>query len=179
MAWHGYPVSKFEKSSGFAGGNFNRGEENPFKANEKEDAEADEVFQGENTGIDFDAYEDIPVSTSGNNCPDPVDSFQDIGLPDGLLKNVTRCKYKKPTPVQRYSIPIGLAKRDLMACAQTGSGKTAAFCFPIIGNILTSGLEPIREARKAYPLALVLSPTRELSTQIYQVFELLVMFLWH
>lgn len=127
------------------------------------------MFHGENTGIDFDAYEDIPVSTSGNNCPDPVDSFQDIGLPDGLLKNVTRCKYTKPTPVQRYSIPIGLAKRDLMACAQTGSGKTAAFCFPVIGNILTSGLEPIREARKAYPLALVLSPTRELSTQIFQV----------
>ena len=54
-----------------------------------------------------------------------------------------------------------------MACAQTGSGKTAAFCFPIIANILTNGLEPIREGRKAFPLALVLSPTRELSTQIF------------
>jgi ATP-dependent RNA helicase DDX3X len=81
-----------------------------------------------------------------------------------LLK---RCKYSKPTPVQRYSIPIGRAGRDLMACAQTGSGKTAAFCFPIIANILTNGLEPIREGRKAFPLALVLSPTRELSTQIF------------
>lgn len=78
-----------------------------------------------------------------------------------------RCKYSKPTPVQRYSIPIGRAGRDLMACAQTGSGKTAAFCFPIIANILTNGLEPIREGRKAFPLALVLSPTRELSTQIF------------
>ena len=144
------------------------GEEDPFKATAKEDAEADTVFAGQNTGIDFDAYEDIPVETSGKDCPAPIDSFEGINFPEGLLKNVRRCKYSKPTPVQRYSIPIGQAGRDLMACAQTGSGKTAAFCFPIIANILTSGLQPIREPRKAYPLALVLSPTRELSTQIFQ-----------
>ena len=126
------------------------------------------MFQGENTGINFDAYEDIPVETSGQNVPPPIDTFEGISLPDGLIKNVRRCKYNKPTPVQRYAIPIGQTGRDLMACAQTGSGKTAAFCFPIIANILTSGLEPIREHRKAFPLALVLSPTRELSTQIFQ-----------
>ncbi len=45
-----------------------------------------------------------------------------------LMANVQRCKYTKPTPVQRYSIPIGLASRDLMACAQTGSGKTGTLC---------------------------------------------------
>ena len=84
------------------------------------------------------------------------------------MANVARCKYSKPTPVQRYSIPIGLAGRDLMACAQTGSGKTAAFCFPIIHNILRSGVQPTGRSRKAFPLALILSPTRELSSQIYE-----------
>lgn len=126
------------------------------------------MFEEENTGIDFDAYEDIPVETSGHDVPEPVSSFENINLPAGLLKNVRRCKYTKPTPVQRYSIPIGQAGRDLMACAQTGSGKTAAFCFPVISNILTMGLEPRREPRKAFPLALVLSPTRELSCQIFE-----------
>ena len=83
------------------------------------------------------------------------------------MANVKRCKYDRPTPVQRLSIPIGLAGRDLMACAQTGSGKTAAFCFPILANILKSGAQPTGRSRKAFPLALVLSPTRELSSQIY------------
>ena len=55
----------------------------------------------------------------------------------------------------------------MMACAQTGSGKTAAFCFPIINNILTKGTGPAGRNRKAYPQALILSPTRELSSQIY------------
>ena len=54
-----------------------------------------------------------------------------------------------------------------MACAQTGSGKTAAFCFPIISGILNGGLAPTRYSRKAHPYALVLSPTRELSVQIF------------
>lgn len=68
-------------------------DDDPFKANEKEDAVADEMFEDENTGIDFDAYEDIPVSTSGREVPSAVDSFTDIGLPDGLLKNVQVCAH--------------------------------------------------------------------------------------
>ncbi|KAJ0977792.1 hypothetical protein J5N97_013266 [Dioscorea zingiberensis] len=121
-------------------------------------------------GINFDAYDDIPVETSGADVPLPVNTFAEIDLGDALNENIKRCKYVKPTPVQRYAIPISLAGRDLMACAQTGSGKTAAFCFPIISGIIRHcGLRqrPARKARIANPVALILSPTRELSSQIH------------
>ncbi len=123
----------------------------------------------QNTGINFDAYEDIPVETSGKDVPPPVNSFEELQLPQCMLENIKRCKFTKPTPVQKYSMPIGLAGRDMMACAQTGSGKTAAFCFPIIASMLMKGYQPsaARNSRKALPGALVLAPTRELTSQIY------------
>jgi len=91
-----------------------------------------------------------------------------VRLGPALEANIKRLKYTKPTPVQKYSIPIGLKGRDLMACAQTGSGKTAAFCFPIIAQIINSGAEPSPYSRNAFPLALILAPTRELARQIYE-----------
>lgn len=150
-------------------GSWDRGREreaNPF-ANEEDDGAEAPFNDQENTGINFDAYEDIPVETSGDNVPPPVNTFAEIDLGDALNENIRRCKYVKPTPVQRHAIPISLAGRDLMACAQTGSGKTAAFCFPIISGIMRgeSAQRP-RGSRTAYPLALILSPTRELSVQV-------------
>ena len=100
--------------------------------------------------------------------PPGLNTFADVELPESLVANIKRCKYSKPTPVQKHSIPICLAQRDLMACAQTGSGKTAGFMFPIITGILRSGAPPAPRGRKAFPLALVLSPTRELSSQIWE-----------
>ncbi|KAF9615129.1 hypothetical protein IFM89_022059 [Coptis chinensis] len=119
--------------------------------------------------INFDAYEDIPVETSGSDVPPPVNTFAEIDLGDALNNNIKRCNYVKPTPVQRHAIPIAIAGRDLMACAQTGSGKTAAFCFPIISLILRNrrGWSTVGGTRMANPLALIISPTRELSCQIY------------
>ena len=85
--------------------------------------------------------------------------------------NLELCKYAKPTPVQKYAIPIISQKRDLMACAQTGSGKTAAFLVPILNSINIEGpgeTPPSSHRRKQYPIALVLAPTRELASQIFE-----------
>ncbi|KAI5082898.1 hypothetical protein GOP47_0002641 [Adiantum capillus-veneris] len=142
-------------------------EVNPFA---NDDSTDEKLFEQENTGINFDAYEDIPVETSGENVPPPVNTFAGIDLGPAVNENIKRCKYVKPTPVQRHAIPISMAGRDLMACAQTGSGKTAAFCFPIIAGILNGPpvTRPPRGSRTAFPLALILSPTRELSMQIHE-----------
>ncbi|PQQ20275.1 hypothetical protein Pyn_15921 [Prunus yedoensis var. nudiflora] len=125
-----------------------------------------------NGGINFDAYEDIPVEASGADIPPPVDTFHEIDLGECLNHNIkTRCKYVKPTPIQRHAIPVVMAGRDLMACAQTGSGKTAAFCLPIISGVLNNnsvGRSPTRGgAHTVCPTALILSPTRELAGQIH------------
>ncbi|KAG4189697.1 hypothetical protein ERO13_A08G239000v2 [Gossypium hirsutum] len=138
----------------------------------------DDALEGTNeTNNNLEAYEDIPVQASGDNIPPPVATFAEIGLGDGLKKNIRRCNYLKPTPIQRYAIPIAVAGRDLMACAQTGSGKTAAFCFPIISGVLKDpslvsghgdGGGVGGSAAVACPLALILAPTRELSCQIFE-----------
>uniref|UniRef100_A0A0D6QSX3 RNA helicase n=1 Tax=Araucaria cunninghamii TaxID=56994 RepID=A0A0D6QSX3_ARACU len=155
---------------GSRSGGWDRGrdrEVNPFA--EDDGSANDKSDEPENTVINFDAYEDIPVDTSGDNVPPPVNTFADIDLGEALNTNIKRCKYVRPTPVQRYAIPISLAGRDLMACAQTGSGKTAAFCFPIIAGIMRGDApQRPRGARTSLPLALILSPTRELSSQIHE-----------
>ncbi|XP_030837315.1 putative ATP-dependent RNA helicase Pl10 [Strongylocentrotus purpuratus] len=129
-----------------------------------------ELFEICNTGINFDKYADIPVEATGTNSPAPIDQFTDIDLGEIVRNNTELCNYKVPTPVQKYAIPIIKEKRDLMACAQTGSGKTAAFLLPILSQIFESG--PHKHSvsgyrKKQYPLALILSPTRELTSQIY------------
>lgn len=82
---------------------------------------------------------------------------------DVLLTNIQKSGYKIPTPIQKAAIPIILGKRDLMGCAQTGSGKTAAFLLPIIHSLLEENAECV----KGKPRALIISPTRELSIQIF------------
>ncbi|XP_071765697.1 putative ATP-dependent RNA helicase an3 isoform X2 [Centroberyx gerrardi] len=139
-----------------------------------------ELFSGSNTGINFEKYDDIPVEATGQNSPHHIESFQDVEMGEIVMGNIALSRYTRPTPVQKYAIPIIKSKRDLMACAQTGSGKTAAFLLPILSQIYTDGPgEALAAAkasgqengkygrRKQYPISLVLAPTRELALQIY------------
>ncbi|EIW79032.1 DEAD-domain-containing protein [Coniophora puteana RWD-64-598 SS2] len=130
----------------------------------------------QHTGINFEKYDDIPVEATGAGVPDPVTAFTNPPLDPVLLENISFAMYTTPTPVQKYSIPIVAANRDLMACAQTGSGKTGGFLFPIFSASFASGPRPppaetpmgySSRGRKAYPTALILAPTRELVSQIH------------
>jgi ATP-dependent RNA helicase DDX3X len=128
------------------------------------------------TGLNFEKYDDIPVEASGQGVPEPVTRFENPPLDDHLLSNIELSGYKVPTPVQKYSIPIVMGGRDLMACAQTGSGKTGGFLFPILAQAFQNGPSPPPAAqaggygrqRKAYPMSLILAPTRELVSQIFE-----------
>ena len=95
--------------------------------------------------------------------PHPMSSFADFGLHADLLRGLEELGFAKPTPIQSDAIPHGLAGRDLLACAATGSGKTAAFLLPIVQHLIA---KPRGRTR-----ALVLAPTRELAAQILQDFE--------
>ncbi|KAI9930927.1 DEAD-box ATP-dependent RNA helicase [Aspergillus wentii] len=132
----------------------------------------------QNTGINFSNYDDIPVEASGHNVPEAVNAFTNPPLDDHLITNIKLAGYAVPTPVQKYSIPIVMNGRDLMACAQTGSGKTGGFLFPILSQAYQNGpsATPVQASgsfsygrqRKAYPTSLILAPTRELVSQIYE-----------
>ncbi|KPM35202.1 ATP-dependent RNA helicase DED1 [Neonectria ditissima] len=130
----------------------------------------------QHTGINFEKYDDIPVEASGQDVPEAVLSFSTPPLDEHLCRNIELAHYKVPTPVQKYSIPIVMGGRDLMACAQTGSGKTGGFLFPILSQAFINGpsVVPAGAAgqfgrqRKAYPTSLILAPTRELVSQIYE-----------
>ncbi|VDN06439.1 unnamed protein product [Thelazia callipaeda] len=138
-----------------------------------------ELFAGMNSGINFDKYEEIPVEATGQDCPSPIALFADLKLHPWIEENIRLSGYGRPTPVQKYSIPTLMSNRDLMSCAQTGSGKTAAFLVPLINNVLQAGPDALYKVtvlhsttqqngrRRQYPAALILSPTRELSLQIY------------
>lgn len=138
----------------------------------REERLENELFGSGNTGINFNKYEDIPVEATGNEVPSHITSFDDIKLTEIIRNSIILARYDKPTPVQKYAIPIILSGRDLMACAQTGSGKTAAFLVPILNQMYECGIKPppqrTHRRGKHYPLGLVLAPTRELATQIYE-----------
>jgi ATP-dependent RNA helicase RhlE len=100
------------------------------------------------------------------DAPSPT-TFADLGLSAPLLQALADEGYTTPTPIQTKAIPHILAGRDLFGCAQTGTGKTAAFALPLIDRMLADSRKPApRRCR-----VLVLAPTRELAAQIFESFK--------
>jgi superfamily II DNA/RNA helicase len=94
----------------------------------------------------------------------PMD-FSELGLGPELLRAVAESGYTKPTPIQEQAIPVVLMGRDVLGCAQTGTGKTASFTLPMI-EILAAG-----RAKARMPRSLILCPTRELAAQVADNFD--------
>lgn len=94
-------------------------------------------------------------------------TFQDLRLSEPILKALQKEGYTEPTPIQQQSIPVILDRKDLLGCAQTGTGKTAAFALPILQILSRDGHQS-----KGYKhiRSLILTPTRELATQIDENF---------
>ncbi|KAI5289115.1 hypothetical protein KEM54_004390 [Ascosphaera aggregata] len=141
-------------------------------------------------GTAFERLREIKVTAETTEQPDPIAGFETAGLHPVMLENIRLCRYTVPTPIQAYSIPAVLTNHDLIAVAQTGkyylpedhlgSGKTAAFLIPILSKLmgkarklaaprpnLANGFDETVDAVRAEPLVLIIAPTRELSTQIF------------
>ncbi|XP_031628090.1 probable ATP-dependent RNA helicase DDX52 [Contarinia nasturtii] len=110
------------------------------------------------------------INVHGTNPADPVETFDelinDCAIPRQIVNNLISCGYKEPTPIQMQAIPIMSSGKSLMACAPTGSGKTAAFLVPIIRDLKKPKNKGFR--------ALILCPTRELAKQTQRECQRLV-----
>ena len=97
--------------------------------------------------------------------------FDNLGLDERMLKAVRHMGYTEPTPIQEQAIPLALAGKDLVACAQTGTGKTAAFILPSLQRLCERKPDQLSPDRggKRHIRALVITPTRELALQIDEV----------
>ncbi|KAH1499833.1 hypothetical protein LV164_002639 [Aspergillus fumigatus] len=143
----------------------------------------DMLFRNEfinRAGLKIGNLQKIDVIAESRERPHPVKNFDDAGLHPIMRENIRLCNYEVPTPIQAYAIPAVLTGHDLIAIAQTGSGKTAAFLIPVLSQLmgkakklaaprpnLANGFDPSVDAVRAEPLVLIVAPTRELSTQIF------------
>ena len=93
-----------------------------------------------------------------------MENFLSLNLEPTLIESIAKINFKTPTPIQAKAIPIALAGRDILGTAQTGTGKTAAFGIPIVNYLL--------KTKKV--TALIITPTRELASQVMQTMNNLV-----
>ena len=94
-------------------------------------------------------------------------SFSDLGLAKPLVRALADLGYETPTPIQREAIPHLMEGRDLLGCARTGTGKTAAFALPLLHRLMKPG----HPRKRRQPRVLVLTPTRELAIQVNDSFQ--------
>lgn len=105
----------------------------------------------------------LNIKVSGPAPPHPVSSFGHYQFDEALIKAIRKSEYTQPTPIQAQAVPVALNGRDLIGVAKTGSGKTAAFIWPMLVHIMDQ-----RELKEGEgPIGLILVPTRELCQQIY------------
>lgn len=105
----------------------------------------------------------LGIKVSGFDAPSPVTSFGHFGFDEPLMKSIRKSEYTQPTSIQAQAIPISLSGRDSIGIAKTGSGKTAAFIWPMLIHIMDQ-----RElAPEEGPIGIILAPTRELALQIH------------
>ncbi|KAB1200610.1 DEAD-box ATP-dependent RNA helicase 41 [Morella rubra] len=113
----------------------------------------------------------LEIQVKGELDVAPTLSFSSCNFPQKLLKNIEAAEYDSPTPVQMQAIPAALTGKSLLVSADTGSGKTASFLVPIVSHCVNIRLEGSLHQRK--PLAMVLTPTRELCIQVEEHAKLL------
>ena len=104
----------------------------------------------------------VDVEDGEPEAPSAIESFEDMELKSDILADIKFREYDKPSPIQAQAIPVILSGRDVLGCAETGSGKTAAFSIPMIQHALHQA--PLRQGDG--PFAIVMAPTRELAQQI-------------
>jgi ATP-dependent RNA helicase DDX23/PRP28 len=137
----------------------------------KEDIHWSQKSASEMTERDWRIFrEDNDIILKGGRVPFPIRIWSEGNLPDYILNAIKDAGYKKPTPIQMQGIPVGIEKRDMIALAPTGSGKSAAFLIPLI--IYLNSLPPIdSNNNRDGPYAIILAPSRELALQIYEEFN--------
>jgi len=113
----------------------------------------------------------LEIHVKGDSVPDPILSFSSCNLPEKLLHNIQTLGYDMPTPIQMQGIAAALTGKSLLASADTGSGKTASFLVPVVSRCATFRHGNLSKSKK--PLAMVLTPTRELCIQVEEQAKLL------
>ncbi|XP_036765358.2 probable ATP-dependent RNA helicase DDX59 isoform X1 [Manis pentadactyla] len=136
----------------------------PQQADSEPDSALDSYVYKEHpfiSGLQEDQIENLKqqlgIAVEGQRIPRPIIDFEHCGFPEALNRNLKESGYEVPTPIQMQMIPVGLLGRDILASADTGSGKTAAFLLPVVTRAFLESKTPS---------ALILTPARELAIQI-------------